>query len=304
VTGVHFELVAEDGWRLDVLHLQARGDVRGVAILGHAMMVDRRSLDLPPGRGLASTLAAHGWEVLLPNLRGRGASGPAASEGGDWSYDDLVRYDFPACVAEARRRYPGLPLVVVGHSLSGHVSVAAAGAGHYAQGPDAHVFFAVNMWAPSLEPSWWRRRCKGLAAWTLHLLVAAFGRFPSRLIRMGPVDEAATYMRDIVRFWKTDQWRSRDGLLDYQAGLNRVSGPVLSWVGTADWLLAPAEAARRWSDGLGSTSVDFRLVGRGERGLSFAPDHMTIVTDERSRPVWIETLQWLDAHLFGRPTDD
>ncbi|HCP46423.1 MAG TPA: hypothetical protein DIU15_10290 [Deltaproteobacteria bacterium] len=299
-----FEVVVEDGWCLDVLYLPATEPVRGVALLGHAMMVDRRSLDLPKGKGLASTLAANGWEGLLPDLRGRGASGPSAAQGADWAYDDLVRYDLPACVAAARQRFPGLPLVVVGHSLSGHVSAAAEGAGYYGQSPDAHVFFAVNMWAPSLEPLWWRRRLKGLAAWGLGVLVMLFGRFPSRWIRMGPVDEAATYMRDIVRFWTEDQWKSEDGSVDYQEGLAEVSGPVLAWIGVADRLLAQVDAARQWTDGLSSAPVDFRLVGRGDLGLAFDPDHMTLVTDERARPVWLETVRWLDQRLLGSSDGD
>lgn len=294
------QVVTADGWTLDMLHLPARGQALGAVLAGHAMMVDRRSLDRPHGEGLLSHLAAAGWHVFAPDLRGRGASGPAVSEGGCWSYDDLVRFDLPACLAAVRERAAGLPVVVLGHSLSGHVSIAAAGSGAYETPPDAHVLLSANMWAPSMEPSPVRRFGKHFACWWLATMRALFGRFPSQLLRVGPVDEASDYIGDLVRFWREDRWASADGSSDYLRSMSRVEGPVLALIGRADRLLAHPESARLWTERLGPDLVEFRVLGRGDLGLEFDPDHMALAADPRSRPVWQAITSWLAECVAAR----
>lgn len=294
------QVAAGDGWQLDMLYRPAEGESRGAVLAGHAMMVDRRSLDRPVGGGLLSLLVQQGWDVFAPDLRGRGNSGPAVSQGGAWSYDDLVRHDLPACLEAVRERVPNLPVVVLGHSLCGHVSVAAAGSGAYAVPPDAHVLLSANMWAPSLEPSRLRRGLKHFACLGLAVLRLVFRRMPARLLRIGPVDEAFDYVGDLVRFWREERWGSADGSVDYLAGLARVEGPILALVGRADRLLAHPEAARLWTEQMAVAEVDFRVLGRGDLGLTFDPDHMTLVTDPRAQPVWLEISGWLAERLAAR----
>jgi predicted alpha/beta hydrolase len=292
-----FSIETDDGWLLNVLHIPAAGDVRGAILVGHAMMVDRRSLDRPAGLGMLSFLASRGWHVYAPDLRGRGASGPTVSEGGEWSYDALVRFDLPACLAAVRVRSPDVPVAVLGHSLCGHVSIAAAGTGCYARQPDAHVLLSANTWAPSLEDSLWMRLRKGAACLLLALLSRLFGRFPARLFRVGPVDESGTYISDLVRFWREDCWVSADGSLDYMNAMSAVKGPVLALIGQGDKLLAHPAGAQRWSERIGAGDVDFRILSRGDLGLEFDPDHMELATDLRSRPIWKEIDRWLSDRL-------
>ena len=284
---------SDDGWSLDVLHLPATGPSRGAALLGHAMMVDRRSMDRPEGGGFASHLAAGGWDVYLPDLRGRGASGPRAEDGGSWTYDDIILRDLPACLEAVRARHPQGPVYVVGHSLCGHASVAAAGVGAYRRPPDGHVLLSANMWTPDLEPSWWLRRKKGAAVLAFRVFSFLFGRFPSRRLGMGPVDEPKDYVADIHRIWTSGRWGSRDGRYDFTAALPNVHGGILSLIGQGDSLLAHPVGARRWVDGFGAGRVDFHVLGEGDLGLPFDPDHMTLVTDARSRPAWDFVLEWM-----------
>lgn len=288
-----YTVACADGQTLDVLHIPAVGEARGSAVLGHAMMVDRRSLDRPQGAGFATAVAQAGWNVHLPNLRGRGDSGPTADEGGTWTYDDFVQFDLPAVVAAARRLRPG-PLWLLGHSLAGHASIAAAGSGFYDGGPpDGHVLLSANIWTPDLERSWWMRRRKATAVLLFAALRMGFGKFPSRGFGMGPVDECGDYVSDIVRIWRGNAWVSRDGAHDYFAGMAEVTGPVLAVVGRGDDLMASAGGAKAWTDGLGEGRAEFWLVGEGDHGLDFDPDHMSLVTEDRSRPLWDDILAWM-----------
>jgi len=298
--GQRFWVETADGWRLGILHLPAAGQVRGAILAGHAMMVDWRSLDRPEGEGMLSFLASKGWHVYAPDLRGRGSSGPSAAEGGRWSYDDLVRYDLPTCLNAVLERSKELPVVVLGHSLAGHVSVAAAGAGYYAQQPAAHVLLSANMWGPRLESTLWMRLIKGAACLALHLFARFVGDFPARRLRIGPVDESGLYISDLVRFWREDRWGAADGSVDYLASMSNVEGPVLALIGRGDRLLAHPSGAQRWSESIGAGDAEFRILGRGDLGLSFDPDHMALATDLRSRPIWEEIHRWL-CDRFATP---
>ena len=291
-----FSVACVDGWVL-------RGEVVvdappvAVAVVGHAMMVDRRTLDRPRGRGLVSSLAAGGIACVVADLRGHGQSGPRADEGGDWSYDDLVEHDVPTLIALARARFPALPLACVGHSLFGHVALA-----HLARHPgadvDALVLLAVNV----ANPSWrartvdYARRRAGIEL--MGLFGRTFGRLPARRLRYGTDDEAGSYVRDFVRNGRARRWLARDGF-DYWDALARIDRPLLALVGSGDRLMSPPEDARAVAARV--PGAKFHVVGR-DSGLGFDPDHMGLVLDERSRPAWDQAAEFIRSIRSGRPT--
>ncbi len=298
-----YRVTAADGWELDVLRIPvpAPAPRLGAAVLGHAMMVDRRSMDRPRSAGFATALADAGWEVHLVDFRGRGGSGPGVAEGGSWTYDEIIAFDIPAVVgaarapAEADGRGDRDWLWWVGHSLGGHAAMATAGSGLYGdvRPPDGHVLMSTNTWIPSLEPSWWRRRRKQGSILAFDVLRRTVGHFPARRVGFGPVDECGDYVSDIVRIWRGGRWASRDGRHDYLANLPNVRGPVLSVLGRGDRLMAHHAGATNWIGRLGEGRAEVWLVGAGDHGLTFDPDHMTVVTDDRARPLWDDVCAWM-----------
>ncbi len=290
------EVRAGDGWTLKGT-LRSPERPRGIAVLLHAMMVDGRTWDRPTGGGFASFLQTRSWATLTIDLRGHGSSGPLPREGGTWGYDDLVQFDVPAAVQLARKSLPNRPVLVVGHSLGGHTAIAAAGSGAHEHRPDAHILLSTNTWMPSLEPDAARRRRKARSLLGLLTIASLLGRFPSRLVRMGPAEEALPYLRDLRRFWTEDRWASRDGRADYLAGQRRVGGPVVSLIGVGDDLMAHAEGARRWAAGIGAHGATVRVVGKGDLGLPWDPDHMETLTDPRSQPAWGWALDQVEGGL-------
>lgn len=278
-----------DGWILSV-GLVAPPAPRAVAVAGHAMMVDRRTLDAR-GEGLVSALVERGIAVVWPDLRGHGGSGPLAAAGGIWSYDDLVEEDTPALYRFAAERFPGLPIVAVGHSLFGHVALAHAGR-HPEARVSGYALLAANVWQPDCEPSPLRWLEKRAMMETCAALLRPRGYLPVRAFRFGSVDEAGRYFLQLVEWVRRGEWDAADGF-SYRAALAGIDRPVLSIAGAGDRLLGNPASIRRFVAPL----PDHRLLvaGSGGKGdprdgallpLPFDPDHMGLVTDRRARPVF------------------
>lgn len=281
------QITTQDGWRLSVELLVPESPI-GVVVLGHAMMVNRRTMDKPKGKGLASVLAASGLAVVMPDLRGHGQSGPLAAEGGRWSYDDLVYYDTPALASFARRRFPARPLCLAGHSLFGHVS--AAFSGRSPEPPEALVLLAANIWLPGLEPSYLRWLAKRATLEALLPISRRVGYTPAKRTGFGSEDEPLDYFEQFLVWARGGRWCSRSGE-DFLQGLSRYRGKTLSMVGAGDSLNCRPVCAKNFAQHLGG-SVDFRVVGRAS-GLSFDPGHMALLTDARSAPAWSEVARWI-----------
>jgi predicted alpha/beta hydrolase len=280
-----FEITSRDGWVL-------RGDwvvpetPRAVALVGHAMMVDRRTLDRPRGAGLVSRLCARGIAVGWLDLRGHGQSGPRAHEGGRWTYDDLVA-DVAPVLDAARARFPGLPLAAVGHSLFSHVTLA-----YLCRAPetqlDALVMIAGNVYHPERSA---RVVGEAAAIRLVGLACRLVGRLPSRRLGIGSDDEASGYVDDFARWWASGDWAARDGF-SYARARSSVKTPILALVGAGDKLMSPERDVRGLLGPVASATV--RVVGRAS-GLPFDPGHMGLVLDERARPVWDEAADYILA---------
>lgn len=293
---------ASDGWVLRTLDFKPATHTRGVVILGHAMMVDGRTVCREDRPTIAATLVAQGFRVLVPDLRGHGMSGPLASEGGTWSYDDIVG-DLDIYVTRARALAPGVPLALVGHSLFGNAALAWASSRPEAD-VDAIALLCVDIWSRAREPRWWRWWLKRWVFEASALLVRFWGYLPASRVGFGTADESAVYWKQFARWIRHGVWDSEDGGRDYLAGVASIRAPMLHVLTVGDRLFATPECAER----LTRDVPDRRLwiVGRGWAGptrISLVPDHMSMVTDPRFHEIWSEVGRWLHDALGVRRQD-
>lgn len=122
------ELVVTEG-RVPLAMVRKRwsaneGGTRAPVLLVHGFGQNRYAWHLP-SRSLANHLARAGYDVFNLDLRGHGRSRhlTRVSSAG---VDDYVREDLPSAVAEIARISGSRPVFLVGHSLGGLVSYAAA----------------------------------------------------------------------------------------------------------------------------------------------------------------------------------
>jgi len=306
VSGALIPVDTADGWTLSMEeHAPATvggsafggtAAARAALLVSHGMMVNRRSLDRPPGRGLVSFLRRRGFHVYALDLRGHGASGPRAAEGGRWSYDDIVQRDLPAAMRAVARRHPELPRAFLGHSLSAHAGGATLGLQPDLP-VDAAVLISPVVWIRRHEPSaaWWLSKRLLLAAW--YGLSRPAGRTPARRLGIGSEDEPLPYVRQFGDWARHDRWTSADGV-DYLAALGRVAVPVLVLGARGDRWISRTPSVRRFAEAMERAPVEMVELGRRELPeLRHEPGHMTLVTDPRSRPAWERIADWLERTL-------
>lgn len=267
---------------------------RGTCVMAHAMFARKIEFGRRGGAGLAQAYAAKGWRTIAFDFRGHGES--ALPKGApEWGYDDLVRLDLPAVVACARARSDDKPVLVVGHSLGGHVALAAQGTGRMSA--DGLVLIACNLWLRELETSRLRWTAKLAVGRAMREAVTRVGRLPARWLRIGSDDASGRYIDDLLRFMNDGRWRSADGLDDYFASLSRVVVPICAVASDGDRLTchpASAELLARRCRG----PIEMLRVARSDDGRR-APGHMDLVTTDRARSKLIAALDWVE--IQARP---
>lgn len=253
-------------------------ELRGTLVLAHAMFARKSSFGRRGRGGLSTALGLRGFRTVAFDFRGHGDSEPP--RGGEWGYDDLVREDLPAVVDCARARGEGRPVVVAGHSLGGHVALAAQGTARMVA--DAIVAIGAGVWLRELEGSRLRWAAKSALARAALVVAGAAGGIPARRLRLGSDDASAPYLRDLLRVVTHGEWRSRDGADDYLASLALVKVPVAAVLGERDVLACPPSSGEALARRCAGPVATFRApVG-----------HMELVTGVRGHPAVLAAVAW------------
>jgi predicted alpha/beta hydrolase len=232
---------------------------------------------------VTAALNEAGLRTLALDFRGHGDSGPNASRGGKWSYDDLVREDVPALCHAVRERWPGDRLTLVGHSLGGHVSLASVSSSLVE--PDAMVVLATNIWLRSEEPNPILYAKKAAMVRFCEVATRARGFFPARAFGLGSDDEAAGLTYGWTGWWNRDRWTSDDESVDYLSTMSRIRIPILAIASAGDRYLCTAAGAARFIKRAPAGNTTFEVVRRSDTGDT-APDHMQLVTTRAAASVW------------------
>jgi alpha-beta hydrolase superfamily lysophospholipase len=283
------EIHTTDGFalRATVREPKRGAKFRGVAVLAHAMFARRTEWEKA---GFARALSERGWRTIAFDFRGHGDSGKSASTGADWTYDDLVTRDLPAVTLGARARAKGKKVIVVGHSLGGHVATAAQATG--AIDVDGIALVASNVWLPETESSPVRRMTKLAIARAIEAIRARRGYFPARALRLGSDDEASSYM---AALWRMSRgfWGSEDGRVDYWDAARCVRLPLFALASDGDPINAHVDCAARFALRTAGLVTFERIAASDDGGK--APGHMEIVTTPSCVSSWERLEQWMSS---------
>jgi predicted alpha/beta hydrolase len=163
------------------------GDARAVIVLVPAMGTSASYY-----RPFAEFCTSRAFSVLLAELPGSGASRPRPSRRVDYGYRDLVSGYLPLLVEQARGRCGNKPLVLLGHSLGGHVGVLAT------LQAEVVVDALVTLAAGNIHYRNWVNKGAGKVryfAWLVTALSYLFGQVPGQYLGLGS-PQPRTLMRE------------------------------------------------------------------------------------------------------------
>jgi pimeloyl-ACP methyl ester carboxylesterase len=234
------------------------------------------------GIGFAQALVHMGFEACAVDPRGHGDSQHPTSTD-RWDFDDWARQDLPtvlrALITEQRRPF------VLGHSAGGAAALIALAA-H----PELRA--AVRGIVVVATPVPWLQPWQGLAARTLRLTARLLGRFPARLLRLGPEDELVGVMAQWMAWNIQRRWTGDDGT-DYETGLRTLDLPLLAVAATGDRMFAPPAACRALYELIESPDKTLMLCGRA---TTYSEDfnHVSILVGRAARTeIWPKILTWM-----------
>jgi predicted alpha/beta hydrolase len=206
---------------------------------------------------LAHALNNEGIDCVLADWRGHGSSRQRASRKENFDYHTLVNTDIDAVINWTRKRYPQLPLITLGHSLGGQLSLlyaatharrvdgailVASGSVFFRAYPFPHdikVFFATQFFA---------------------LIAKLVGYFPGNRIGFGG-REARGVMADWASQARWGKYRLGKSVDDVEAELAKLSLPVLG-VSIENDIMAPPGALAHLTGKLANATVTRRHLAK------------------------------------------
>lgn len=258
---------------------------RGVVILNSATAVRRRHY-----RRFAAYLARGGYHVLTYDYRGIGGSRPETLRGFRARLRDWGERDFAGVLDHVERRHPGLPIVVVGHSVGGQLmglvprpERVAGLLGVCAQSGD------YRLWpAPA------RYRMALLWYGVVPLAAQAAGYLPGAL---GTVEDLP---RGVALEWA--RWCRTPGFLGeggdrLRDRFRRYQGPVLAY-GFTDDPYAPPAAVRGLLDLYGRAPGRHREIRPTDVGARRV-GHFGFFRPRFEGTLWREAEGWIGAVARG-----
>jgi alpha-beta hydrolase superfamily lysophospholipase len=269
-------LVMPDGARLPLHVWAARGNPGPKAvILGvHGFNDYGMGFDLP-----AQWFAAQHIRVYAYDQRGFGA----APHPGVWSSDTRMARDLGNAVALIQDRHPDTPVYVLGVSMGGAVTLAAAAQGHL---PDVAgvVLSAPAVWARETMP-FYQRWALWLGAHTvpwMTLTGAGLDRSPTdntRVLRTLAMDPK------VIGATRIDAMYGLTNLMDTALkAADALPEPALVLYGANDEIVPPGPTLRFWETLDGRNGVRLALYAEGW--------HM-LLRDTQAFTVWHDIRRWM-----------
>ncbi len=241
-------------------------------------------------RGLGRWLQERGYDVWVGELRGHGRSGEAGRRQ-RWHFEDWILRDAPALLGGVREATRSEQLVWVGHSAGGVIGVAAAGRDESFAAALAGLVLAGAPAPTGLGPLQYPMAAAGLA------LTRLLGRFPARLLGIGPEDEHPGIFAQWMSWNLRGRWLGEDGT-DYFASAGRITAPTLALAGGGDRLIAPPGLCRDMLAATASRDRTFVTCGRAHGFLENYNHHRLIASTPAREDVWPLIAGWI-AERFG-----
>lgn len=248
------------------------------------------------GKGLAPFLAAAGYDVYVPDLRGKGKSTPRINRRSAFGQYEAITEDIPRLLERIHDLSGGQPIHLMAHSWGGVLLLAWYARFQGTYPVRSMVFFG------SKRKIYIRSLKKFLMVdigWNLlgRASSSLLGYLPAVGLRFGSDNESKKFYRETNHWVYSNAWKDKRDKLDYHKQLQSlVLPPILSLTGVEDDVLGhPNDVQQLLRE---SGAADFRYVTVGKKyGFRHDYGHIDLLTHpDAPEDHFRLVLDWLKQH--------
>lgn len=243
-------------------------------------------------KGLAPFLAKHGYDVFVPDLRGKGKSKPKINKNSHFSQQDAIDEDLLLLVQAIKDLKGPVPQIWMGHSWGGVLLLSHYA--KYAQNTEVSsmVFFATKrrITVQSIKKWWTIDICWRMIG---HLTTYFVGYLPAVKLRFGSDNEAKHFFIQTDRWVRRKAWVDEVGFNYQKTLLNTKLPPIFSITGINDDVLGHPKDAQLLLSEIRATSSVFKVLSK-KNGQRDDYDHISILTSKHAEhDHFLDVLQFI-----------
>lgn len=267
-----------NGQQLHLRRLTDNPDAPPVLLL-HGLLEDGTIFYTASGRGLAHYLAENGYDVFIPDLRGKGRSWPPVSGWASYRVGDAVTQDLPALLQAIFNIKGTMPKYWFAHAWGGVLtSCFLARYQGYRGNVNGLVYFGSHRVAThrNLSQLIW---LDGLWNWLGKIFSRFKGYIPGKPLKLGAQNEFLGMQQDSANWLQGNPWVDSRDQFNYGEALSQGLDypPALYFAAASDLAYCNAEDVKGFIRELGAHNGRLVVLGNKE-GNQHNYSHISMLT--------------------------
>ncbi|PRY07384.1 putative alpha/beta hydrolase [Pontibacter ummariensis] len=273
------------------------------ALLLHGSIENGRIFYSKSGKGFAPYLASQGFDVFVPDLRGRGKSIPRISGSSSFGLTHSLEEDIPAIISKIKELKGDVPQYWGAHSWGGVLLLAYLARPVVAVKVPSLVFFAskrrISIWSPKkffmIDVMWY---------WVSKAVIGAKGYLPAKQLKMGSDSETFLTHEQTNEWVVKRQWRHWKDGFDYAQALQQMQlPPTLYLCGAKDEVLGHPTDVEKLLLETGAKNSQLQVLSKANGNLHDY-GHVDILTHpDAAQDHFPVAVAWLKKFTFLQPTN-
>lgn len=259
----------------------------------HGSMEDGRIFYTLNNKGLGPFLARQGYDVFVPDMRGRGKSHPPVSRTSRYGQTGVINEEIPFMLEKIKEVTGQASMHWVSHSWGGVMQLS-----YMARYGSEGILSLVTLGSKR------QLTVKGLNRFYMiefgwngigKLAVKILGYLPGKQLGMGAGSETGPMFHGISKWIKGgSNWVDDENGFDYSTALQQIAvPPALYFAGANDPVLGHPQDVKLLMEEAGGTGRKFELLAT-ENGYSKDYGHIDMLTDPGARKeVYPVALDWM-----------